>query len=269
MKSFLHQMVMKDLSQFSLVYLIPLSDFHEGARDADHEESDGYINWIKTHDNAFTILNGDMMNCAWKESTPELWEDLVTPDTAYAMLRARLMPIKNKILMITRGGHEGTIFRKVGADYSARLAYDLGDIPYRPDGGLCGIRLGKSGHTAMVWIYATHGWGGARTIGAKVNKAEELAKVVRAHIYVISHDHTPNIHPGDWWEPPTSGIRFDRPAYEHRVRRLYVNTGGFVDYGGYIRNKGYTAQPLRTPRVRIELKNSREEDYHIDIHASI
>lgn len=269
MKSYLHQMVMKDLSQFSLVYLIPLSDFHEGARDADHDESDGYINWIKTHDNAFTILNGDMMNCAWKDSTPELWEDLVTPDTAYAQLRARLMPIKNKILMITRGGHEGSIFRKVGADYSARLAYDLGDIPYRPDGGTVGLRLGKGRHRAMVWIYATHGWGGARTIGAKVNKAEELAKIVRAHIYVISHDHTPNIHPGDWWEPPIGGIRFDRPIYEQRVRRLYVNTGGFVDYGGYIRNKGYTAQPLRTPRVRIELKQSYEEDWHIDVHASI
>ena len=73
---------MKDLSQFSTVYLIPLSDLHEGARDADHEESDGYINWIKTHDNAFTLFNGDMMNCAWKDSTPELFEDLITPDKA-------------------------------------------------------------------------------------------------------------------------------------------------------------------------------------------
>ncbi len=72
MRDYSLRVVLKDLSQFSKVYFVPLADFHEGARDADHEISDGYINWIAEHD-AFTILNGDMMNCAWKDSTPELW----------------------------------------------------------------------------------------------------------------------------------------------------------------------------------------------------
>ena len=230
--------------------------------------SDGYIKWIKEHDNAFTILNGDMMNCATKESTPEFYEDLIIPDDAYAQLRARLMPIKDKILMITRGGHEEAIFRKVGADYMARLAYDLGDIPYMPDGGMFGMRLGKNNHTCMFWGYCTHGWGGARTIGAKVNKVEQLANLANVDFIVLSHDHTAAIHRLNVLEPPRSRIQFNKPMYLTSQRKLLINTGGFVRYRGYIQRKGYAPQDLGTPRIRLELKNDHT-GYHKDLHSSL
>lgn len=264
------QVVMKDLSQFSQVYLVPFADFHEGARDADHEVSTGYINWVKERDNAFTILNGDMMNCAFKESTPELYEDLITPDTAYAQLRERLMPIKDKILMITRGGHEEHIFRKVGVDFMARLAYDLGDIPYRPDGGMLGLRMAKNDNAKFFYIYATHGWGGARTIGAKVKKVDDLMMVADADVYVLSHDHTQNIHRANIFEPPRSKPTTKRPCYMTIGRRLLINTGGFIRYSGYIQRKGYVPTDLGTPRVRLEIKkNGKTDTYEKDLHASV
>jgi hypothetical protein len=262
------QCVMKDLVKYSQIYLVPLADFHEGSRDADHEVSDGYIEWIREHDNAFTILNGDMMNCATKDSTPELYEDLITPDKAYENLRKRLLPIKDKILMITRGGHEETIFRKVGVDFMARLAYDLGELPYKPDGGLLGIRLGVTGTTGLCWIYATHGWGGARTIGAKIKKVEDLATVANADIIVLSHDHTQAIHRLNIIDPPHSHIQFKVPVHWGIMRQVLVNTGGFVKYAGYIQRKGYAPQDLGTPRIRIELKHNHAET-HLDLHASI
>jgi len=267
------QIIMKDLSQFSKVYVVPLADFHEGARDADHEVSDGYIQWIAERDNAFTILNGDMMNCAWKDSTPELWEDLITPDDAYAHLRDRLQPIRNKILMITRGGHEESIFRKVGVDFMARLAYDLGDIPYRPDGGMVGLKLSLYGRPSYFFGYATHGWGGARTIGAKVKKVEDLATVADVDFYVLSHDHTQNVHRINNLRPPR-GIRIstNRPVYMEIDRKLLVNTGGFVQYSGYIRRKGYIPQDLGTPRIRLEIKSrhsGRSVTHYKDLHAGI
>lgn len=269
--SYSHQIVMKDLSQFSMVYLVPIADLHEGARDADHEVSDGYIQWIKKRDNAFTILNGDLMNCAWKESTPELFEDLVTPDTAYNRVLARLLPIKNKILMVTRGGHEYSIFRQVGADYSARLAHDLGDIPYKPDGGMVGILLSRNNHRLVFWIYATHGWGGARTIGAKVKKTEDLALAVNADCYVLSHDHTQAIHRLNVLSPPKSRISIKRPVYIRVERRLLINTGGFVEYSGYIQRKGYTPQDLGTPRIRLEIREASKGGlgYYKDLHAGM
>ena len=269
MKDYAYQIVMKDLAQYSVVYLIPLADLHIGCKDVAVDVIQGYIDWIANHNNAFTILNGDLMNCAWKESSPELFDDLTTPDQAYAELRELLKPIRNRILMITRGGHEESIYRKVGADYSARLAYDLGDVPYKPDGGMVGIRLGNNTHRGMVYIYATHGWGGARTIGAKVKKAQDLMTVANADVFVLSHDHTQNINRGNIMEPPRSKINFNRPMSMTIRRKLFINTGGFIRYSGYIQRRGYTPQDLGTPRIRMEFKNSMIEDYHIDLHASI
>ena len=272
-KDYQSQIVMADLSQFSKLYLVALADFHEGARDADHVISDGYIQWIAEREDARTILNGDMMNCAWKDSTPELWEDLITPDDAYARLRARLMPIKDKILMITRGGHCESIFRKVGVDFMARLAYDLGDIPYRPDGGMIAIRLSKNGHTQVFTGWATHGWGGARTIGAKIKKVEDLANIANVDVIVLSHDHTQAIHRLNVLDPPGSKIQFKNTMYWGIQRKILINTGGFIKYAGYIQNKGYSPQDLGTPRIRIELKSDkvggRWSEYHLDLHASI
>jgi len=262
------QVILKDLSQFSQIYLVPLADWHIGDKNVALDVIQGYISWIAEHDNAFTILNGDLINAAWKESSAELYEDLVTPDQAYAQVRELCQPIKNKILMITRGNHEESIYHRVGADYMARLAYDLGDIPYKPDGGMVGLKLRRGSHYNMCYIYATHGWGGARTIGAKVKKAQDLMQIAEAHIYILSHDHTQNINRGNILEPPRSRLRFDKPCYLTVRRKLFINTGGFIRYGGYIQRKGYTPQDLGTPRIRIEIKGSNK-DYHIDLHASI
>ncbi len=280
MRDYQERVVMKDLKEFSLIYLIPLADFHIGCREVSFEKLSGYIDWIKRRPNAFTLLNGDMMNCAWKDSTPELFEDLITLDDEYDQLKAILTPIKDKILMVTRGGHEEAVFRKTSTDYMAHLVHDLRpdgvpdgvhkeDIPYRPNGGMLGIRLGRTGHTAMVYAYAVHGWGGARTIGAKVKKAQDLMSVADVDCYILSHDHTQNINRGNLLQPPRSRVSFKRPNYMTIKRKLFINTGGFIKYSGYIQRKGYIPQDLGTPRIRIELKNTNERSYHLDIHASL
>lgn len=267
-KDYEFRIVMCDLSQFSKAYLVPLADFHEGAYNADHEVSNGYIKWIKDRDNARTVLNGDMMNCAWKDSTPELFEDLCTPDEAYERLRARLLPIKDKIIMMTRGGHEEAIFRKVGHDYMAQLAHDLGDIPYRPNGGMFAIQQAKNNHRHIFTGWMVHGWGGARTIGAKVKKAQDLMLVADVDIYIVSHDHTQNINRGNVFQPPRARFSMKHPCYMKQCRKIFINTGGFADYRGYIRRKGYTPQDLGTPRIRLEIKK-KDGEYIKDLHASI
>ena len=270
MKTYQQQMVVKDLVQFSQIYLVPLADWHIGVKNVATDVIQGYIDWIKERDNAFTILNGDLMNAATKDSAAELYDDLTTPDAAYKDVLELCRPIKDKILMITRGNHEEAIYKKVGADYMARLAYDLGDIPYKPDGGMLGMRLSCGTNTAMCYAYAVHGWGGARTIGAKVKKAQDLMQVAEAHIYVLSHDHTQNVNRGNALTPPSKQVKMGTPQYLQVKRQLFINTGGFIRYGGYIQRKGYTPQDLGTPRIRIEFKRgTRAEGYHIDLHASI
>ena len=255
-------------SQF---YVVPLADFHIGTSACALDVIQGYIDWIASHENAYTILNGDLMNCATKGSTPELFDDLIRPDDAYIKLRIMLMPIKDKVLMITRGGHEEHIYRAVGTDYMARLAYDLGDVPYRPDGGMVIVyvprRLADT-HRVAFRFYATHGWGGARTIGAKVKKVEDLAVAVDADVYILSHDHTQNIHRFNILIPSS---RHDRQKILRLVphRKLLVNTGGFLKYDGYVARKGYSPQDLGTPRIRCEVKKTKQDGYYKDLHGSI
>ena len=270
-RSYNQRIIMKDLVQFSKVYVVPLADWHLGCQDVALDVIQGYLDWIKQHDNAFTILNGDLLNCAGKETSAELFEDLITPDDAYNQVRTMLEPIKNKILMITRGGHEGEIFRKVGTDFMARLAYDLGDIPYMPDGGMLGLRLEKCKHRAVFFIYATHGWGGARTIGAKVKKVEDLAMAVDADCYVLSHDHTQSVHRLNKLCPPKSRISVTRPVYMQIARKLLISTGGFIRYSGYIQRMGYIPQDIGTPRILLEIKQTQKGalGYWKDLHSSL
>ena len=249
---------------------MPLADFHIGTSACASDVIEGYINWIASHENAYTLLNGDLMNCATKDSTPELYDDLIRPDDAYIKVRAMLMPVKNKVLMITRGGHEEHIYRSVGTDYMARLAYDLGNIPYRADGGMVIIyapRRTGDNHKLAFRFYATHGWGGARTIGAKIKKVEELAVAIDADVYILSHDHTQNIHRYNTLVPSK---RHDKQGILRLVphRRLLINTGGFLKYEGYVARKGYLPQDLGTPRIRCEIKQDHN-GYYKDLHSSI
>jgi len=260
--------VMADLVKFSKVYLVPLGDWHLGNKFCRVDLIQGYIDWIKNHYNAYTVLMGDMMECATKYSVPELYDSLVTPDDTYDMVKKLLMPIKNKILMVVRGNHEEMIWRHSGTDYCAHLARELGDIPYKPDGGMLGMRLGKDNHRGMAWFYGTHGWGGARTVGAKVKKPEEIALAVEADIIAVAHDHTQAIHRLNVVTPPRSRISFENPNYLVTKRRLLINTGGFVDFGGYVQRKGYVPQDLGTPRILIEFKAGAINRY-MDFHASM
>jgi len=264
---------MHDLSKFSKIYLVPLGDFHLGYQGIEMEKVKGYIDWIKNHDNARTILMGDLMDCATKTSATELFDSLTTPDQAYAQIRELLQPVRNKILMIVRGNHEEAIYRQVGCDYMARLAYDLGDIPYKPDGGMVGVRLSSDGgvHNIMAYIYATHGWGGARTIGAKVKKAQDLTLCANADIYLLAHDHTANVNRGNILEPPRSKVKFNsRGSYMTVGRKLFINTGGFITYGGYVQRKGLTPQDCGPPRILIEAKREgKTSELKLDLHASL
>lgn len=262
------QVVKVDLPH-SKIYVVPLADFHLGQPGAAVETIGGYINWIKERPNAYTILNGDLMNCATKDTVFDLWDDLITPDDVYyKQLLPLLKPIKDKILFITRGNHEDAIWSRAGVDFMAHLAHDLGDIPYKPQGGMVMIRMAKSMHHGICTIYATHGWGGARTIGAKVKKVEDLVLVAEASCYVLSHDHTQNIHRTNRLVLPKSKLGA-KCVYLRPQRQLLINTGGFISYSGYIQKKGLQPQDLGTPRIRIEFKSNKEIGYHMDLHASM
>ena len=184
------------------------------------------------------------------------------------MLETLFKPIRNKILAACSGGHElKNLFKTVGADYTWHLMRNLGiEERYTRDGGLLLIKIApiKTGDTTFCTVFFTHGWGGARTRGAKIVKLERLAQAIDADIYVLSHEHTQNLTRDNYLFVPTW------QGNKVKVKRkLLVSTGGFLGYQGYPLRSGYQPSDLGTPRIRLEKKIGSDGTIKFDIHASI
>ena len=264
------KIIKADLTKHDFIYLVPLSDFHIGAPQTDIDAIKGYVDWIASKKNAYTLLNGDLFNAATKQSTAELYEydEMITPDKELLMLEGLLKPIANKILAACSGGHElKHLFKTVGADYTWHLMRSLGiEERYARDGGVLLMKTAPLNVRDKTFFSAvfTHGWGGARTRGAKMRKLEYLAQAWDADMYILSHDHTQNLGRDNnltipTWEQATPSVH----------RKLLVATGGFLGYSGYPLRAGYQPADLGTPRIRIAKKVDEYGEIRKDIHASI
>ena len=230
----------------------------------------------KRAQNAFTLLNGDLFTMITKTSTTDIYEmgepgekiELMTPDVTLNELETLFKPISNRILAACSGGHElKNMFRLVGADYTYQLMSRLGIADrYTRDGGFLLIKTAplNDKDDSFFSIAFTHGWGGARTRGAKIRKVEFMASALDADCYVISHDHSQNLARDNYLFVP----EFDSPNVDAR-RKLLVSTGAFRGYGGYPLRSGYQPSDLGTPRIRFDKKINEDGTIRKDIHASI
>tara|TARA_Y100000310_G_C20666795_1_gene807963 strand:- start:255 stop:1067 length:813 start_codon:yes stop_codon:yes gene_type:complete len=259
-----------DLSQHDFIYLLPLSDLHIGAPQTDLKAIRGYVQWIAQKKNAYTILNGDLFNAATKHSTSELYEydEMITPDKELVMLEELLNPIRKKILAACSGGHElKNLFKAVGSDYTWHLMRNLGrEEVYTRDGGVLLLKIKALNSRDNIFFSAvyTHGWGGARTRGAKIRKLEYLAEAWDADMYILSHDHTQNLSRSNYLTIP----RWDTVNPVVR-RKMLISTGGFLGYAGYPMRAGYQPADMGTPRIRIGKKIDEHGIIRKDIHSSI
>lgn len=265
-----------DLSQHDHIYLVPLSDLHWDEPQSDHDRIRGYVDWIRTHRNAYTILNGDLVTAPTDRSAANIYEmgepggtiQLPSLDQCANELEELFYPIRNRILAVCSGGHEFKhLFRVTGSDWTYNLMRRLKrEKVYTRDGGLLLIKTKQltPDDDTFFSVMFTHGWGGARTRGAKVRKLEYLAQGIDADIYVMSHDHTQNLARDNYlitpkWEDNTVSVH----------RKLLVSTGAFRGYAGYPLRSGYQPSDLGTPRIRIGKKLEEDGTVRKDIHASI
>lgn len=270
------KIIKADLTQHEFIYLIPLSDFHWDEPQSDHEAIKGYVNWIKTHKNAYTVLNGDLVTAPTPASAASVYEmgepgkkiEFPSLDQCTNELVALLKPIANKILAVCSGGHEFKhLFRLTGSDWTYNLMERLGrEKVYARDGGVLLIKtkpLNPKDHIFFSAVF-THGWGGARTRGAKLRKAEYLAEAFEADMIIISHDHTQNLTRRNILTIPS----WSSPNVVAR-RTMLVSTGAFRGYAGYPLRAGYQPSDLGTPRIRIGKRINPDNTVRKDIHASI
>lgn len=250
--------------EIKILKTVAISDAHYGNYLFSESNFLKTLDYIKTTWDAVGFLNGDLCESTLKSSKGDIFKQVGTPQDQRDWMIEHLYPIRKKLIGITDGNHEDRIYRETGIDITKDIALAL-DLPYRPGGMLLKVMFGKgnSRHPDkpfVYWDYFTHGYGGARTSGAKSVKVERTSSFVHADAYWMSHDHTSNAatatllypdlrtHNELRKKPDGSTIQFKAGQVKAK-RKILVKTNAYLKWGGYSERGGYPPVDLLTPIV--------------------
>lgn len=212
------------------------------------------LDYIKNTPNAFAILNGDLMDTAICSSIGDTYGANLQPMEQLKMCVKLFEPIKDKILCILPGNHENRTYKSDGIDMTALMAAQLGlSERYTETTALLFVRFGLNnrGRKVCYTIYTTHGSGGGRREGGKINRLADLATIVDADIYIHSHTHLPAALKECFYraDPQNNAVAC--------VDKLFVNTAATLDYGGYGDKQGYKPASKDNPIILLNGKEKK------------
>ena len=241
--------------ELELLELHTFADEHIGDEHCDMKRLLQRIEYVANTENAFCILNGDLLDNATKTSIGDTYTQVFNPMEQLQRATELFGPIKNKILCVTHGNHEARTYRKEGINLSSLIATQLGlSDRYTPTSALLFIRFGDpikchvKGRKMCYTIYTLHGSGGGRKEGAKAIRLADMASIVDADIYIHSHTHLPMI------------MKQGYHRVDHRnstvalVDKLFVNTAANLNYGGYGEAQEFKPSSKHTPVIYLDGK---------------
>lgn len=229
--------------------LVCISDSHIGDPYANEQALMEQIRYVEDTPNCFAIINGDIMNNGIKSSKSDTYTEVLSPMEQIVKASLVLRPIANKVLAITQGNHERRTAKESGIDLGQVIAMELGLLDKYSEGmAYIFLRFGEqSGHQKYrkmpYTILVTHGNGGGKTVGAKANRLADLVAIADADIYLYGHTHQNMAFKEGF-------MRVDwRNNLLTMVDRLFVNSGAFLDWGGYAEQAQYRPSVIATPHI--------------------
>lgn len=229
--------------------LVCISDSHIGDPYANEQELMKQIRYVEDTPNCYAIINGDIMNNATKSSVSDSYNETLSPMEQIVKAVMLLKPISDKILAITQGNHERRTAKESGVDLMKIIAMELGVVDKYSEGMVyVFVRLGEMDshhHYKKVpyTILVTHGNGGGRTVGAKANRLADLVSIADADIYLYGHTHQNMAFKEGF-------MRVDwHNNNVNMVERLFVNSGAFLDWGGYAEQAQYRPSVIAPPHI--------------------
>lgn len=242
-----------DLPFAEKIELHPMADLHIGDLMSDYKLIMERIEHIKNTPNAFCILGGDLMDTAIASSIGDTYGANLQPMEQMKQCVKIFEPIKDKILCVLSGNHENRVYKADGIDLTALMCSQLGIADrYSATTALLFIRFGKGagdGHKSrpqLYTCYVTHGSGGGKKEGGKVNRLADLASIVDADIYIHAHTHLPLVFKNSFFRPHRSNSSVEV------VDKLFVNTAAALNYGGYGDKAGFKPASKRSPVIYLD-----------------
>lgn len=242
-----------DLPYADVIELHPLADLHIGDMCSDYKLIMERLEHIKNTPNAYCILGGDLMDTAIASSIGDTYGANLQPMEQLKQCVKIFEPLKDKILAVLPGNHENRVYKADGIDLTALMCSQLGVAEkYSATTAVLFIRFGKGaaqGHKdrrQLYTVYATHGSGGGRKEGGKVNRLADLSSIVDCDIYIHGHTHLPLVF-------KESFMRTSRTTSTvEPVEKLFVNTAAWLNYGGYGDKAGFKPASKRSPVIYLD-----------------
>jgi predicted phosphodiesterase len=229
-----------------------MADLHIGDNMCDFKSVMERIEYIRSTPNVYCILDGDLMDTAIASSIGDTYGANLQPMEQLKMCVRIFEPIKDKILAVLPGNHENRVYKSDGLDMTEVMCSQLG-IPekYSPTTALLFIRFGRQSSNRhnrpfLYTAYVTHGSGGGRREGGKVNRLADLASIVDADIYVHAHTHLPVVFKESFFRVSGSN------SSVALVEKLFVNTASSLNYGGYGDRQGYKPSSKKSPVIYLD-----------------
>ena len=254
------------------IYLIPLGDFHVGAEEftaASEKKLQGYIEWILARDNAYAVLMGDLTNCSTVVSAGRPFEEKLDGTDQFLEVKRILEPLakEKRILSSVVGNHEYQYMKAVGTRLNRNKELcALLDIDYCGAQAYLSLNCTSYKTQRVTFdVFTTHGFGGGRKKGAKVNNISDLADIAEADLYLMGHTH--------------ECIGYLTTRWTHVQNRLverkvgFCITGSFLSYSqeselvaseSYAERMALPPARIGAPRIRLECGIGKK-----DIHISI
>lgn len=242
--------IVSELSpDIKVLELVCISDAHIGDPHANEQELMKQIRYVEDTPNCYAIINGDIMNNAIKSSKSDSYLEVLSPMEQIVKAVMILKPIANKVLAITQGNHERRTAKESGVDLMKVIAMELGLADKYSDGmAYLFVRFGMQDshhHFKKVpyGILVTHGNGGGKTVGAKANRLADLVSIADADLYLYGHTH----------QNMAFKEGFMRVNWGNNsvamIDRMFVNSGAFLDWGGYAEQNQYRPSTIATPHI--------------------
>lgn len=255
-----------DLSSFSEVELIVLSDWHIGHPLCNEELIQRTCEYIKQEPEnkncaRVCILNGDMMDTVTRTSKfGDVFNGMTySPQTQIAICKKYLLPLtetskkypKGKIISNAYGNHDHMRqHRDSDISCSTSLACGLGIEDRSTSDGIYTFLKLKSLYRKddkMIYtIYNTHGSGGGCSIGAKANRLEKISNQFLADLIIMGHTHTAMTYKEDIVVPQTN----TQTTRMHTT--TFVNTASMISFGDYGERGGMRPQTVTIPRIYLK-----------------
>ena len=233
------------------------ADEHIGDDNCDLARLKERIEYVATHENAYCVLNGDILDYASRSSIGDIEARQFNIMEQIEKGVELFSPIKDKIIAITSGNHEGRAYRKEGIDISKIIALQLGlEKKYSATSAFIFLRFGTDAHRKRplcYTIYMLHGSGGGRKEGAKAIRLADMASIVDADIFIHSHTHLPMIMKQGFFRVDTCN------SAVANCTKLFVNTSSNLNYGGY--GEAMEFKPNSTDTPTIYLNGTKKQSY--------